>query len=450
MPDWPDKNEALIEEFLDQLGYAPHNRWVYRSMLRHFQRYISNRRRHLSVPSVESWVKASARTISLPCAIQRVVSVKRFLDWLVERGIVPKNPFTQLREQFECSSTAAIARALVQPDSASALEALRPPPRYASHLGQLMREHVQRMRVLGMRYSHEDKFVRFDLYLQERAGAENESFAALARDYVAAVSSPATKVDRLRVTRVVAKALQREGIAVAEPARDRLLIQEVTRRRVRPYIYSVAEIEKLLETARNYGSSTAPLRSAALYCMVTLAYCAGLRLGELAGLQMKDVDLDEHTIEIRDTKFFKSRILPLSFSSIAVVRDYLIVRSEAGSSTHPDALLFCHPGGGYSRVRLGQLLRKVIRLAGLNTITGRGGPRLHDLRHTFVVHRMTQWYQRGINPQSRLQHLATYLGHRDIHSTLVYLTITQELLQQANQRFRAAETDVLKVIQGAT
>ena len=62
---------------------------------------------------------------------------------------------------------------------------------------------------------------------------------------------------------------------------------------------------------------------------------------------------------------------------------------------------------------------------------------------------MTQWYQRGINPQSRLQHLATYLGHRDIHSTLVYLTITQELLQQANQRFRAAETDVLKVIQGA-
>jgi hypothetical protein len=61
---------------------------------------------------------------------------------------------------------------------------------------------------------------------------------------------------------------------------------------------------------------------------------------------------------------------------------------------------------------------------------------------------MTQWYQQGINPQGRLTHLATYLGHSDIHSTLIYLTITQELLQHANQRFRAAETDVLKVVRG--
>ena len=61
---------------------------------------------------------------------------------------------------------------------------------------------------------------------------------------------------------------------------------------------------------------------------------------------------------------------------------------------------------------------------------------------------MTQWYRQGINPQGRLAHLAAYLGHRDINSTLVYLTITQELLQQANQRFRTAEADVLKVIQG--
>ena len=59
---------------------------------------------------------------------------------------------------------------------------------------------------------------------------------------------------------------------------------------------------------------------------------------------------------------------------------------------------------------------------------------------------MTAWYREGINPQSRLPYLATYLGHRDIHSTLVYLTITQDLLQHANSRFRAAETSVLNVI----
>jgi integrase len=88
----------------------------------------------------------------------------------------------------------------------------------------------------------------------------------------------------------------------------------------------------------------------------------------------------------------------------------------------------------------------LIRVAGLKQTTGRTGPRVHDLRHAFVVHRMTSWYEQGINPQTRLPYLAAYLGHRNIHSTLVYLTITQELLQHANERFRTAEAEVLRVI----
>src|SRR3989475_10559579 len=67
----------------------------------------------------------------------------------------------------------------------------------------------------------------------------------------------------------------------------------------------------------------------------------------------------------------------------------------------------------------------------------RTGPRFHDLRHTFVVHRMLAWYRAGINPQERLPYLATYLGHKDVYSTLVYLTITQDLLQEAHARFHA-------------
>jgi site-specific recombinase XerD len=182
--------------------------------------------------------------------------------------------------------------------------------------------------------------------------------------------------------------------------------------------------------------------------MITLAYCAGLRVSELLGLEMRDVNAEEATIEIRDSKFFKSRCLPLSSSAMAVVRDYLTTRAKAGMAGHPESPFFCHAQGGYGRARASELLRKIIHLAGLKPNGGRGGPRIHDLRHSFVVHRMTQWYRQGINPQGRLAHLAAYLGHRDINSTLVYLTVTQELLQQANQRFRTAEADVLKVIQG--
>ena len=230
------------------------------------------------------------------------------------------------------------------------------------------------------------------------------------------------------------------------PARDRMLVQEAVRKRCRPYIYTPEEVRRLLETARRYPSPKAPLRPLTLYTMLLLGYCAGLRIGEIVGLELKDVDLDDATIEIRDTKFFKSRRLPLSSSALTALREYLEARRKAGVSADPDAPLFCHEKGGYSYVAAEGLLRRVIHNAGLRPKIGRGGPRIHDLRHTFVVHRMTTWYREGINPQSRLPHLAAYLGHRDIHSTLIYLTITQELLQHANERFRRTQTDVLDVI----
>ena len=89
-------------------------------------------------------------------------------------------------------------------------------------------------------------------------------------------------------------------------------------------------------------------------------------------------------------------------------------------------------------------MRNVIRLAGFKPQPGRIGPRVHDLRHSFVVNRMLAWYHEGINPQSRLPYLATYLGHKDINSTLVYLTITQELLQEACNRFHTFAAEALQ------
>lgn len=448
MPKWPDKEETLLNEFLQQSGYAPKNLWGYRSMLRHFQRFVSKRKQPFTKQTLRAWLKRSVAETTLEYSVARSVFVKRFLDWLVVRGVIGSNPFQELRDQYECPSTTAVVRALLDPEPTTALEALRPPPRYASHLGPIIREHVERMRALGFRYSNERPFLRFDRYLKVQPDAEDKPFSQLARDYIAADPSPAGKLHRLCVTRAVARALQRTGAAVVEPPSDRLLRREVERNRVRPYIYSTAEIQKLLDTARRYEVSKWPLRAAVLHCMFALAYCAGLRLNELVCLELKDVNLVQRTIEVRETKFFKSRRLPLSSSAMDVLRDYLHTRAQSGAPADPDARLFCHAGGGYSRATVGALLRRIVRVAGLKPNAGRCGPRIHDLRHTFVVHRMTQWYQQGINPQARLAHLATYLGHRDIHSTLIYLTITRELLQHANDRFRAAEPDVLRAVQG--
>jgi integrase/recombinase XerD len=182
--------------------------------------------------------------------------------------------------------------------------------------------------------------------------------------------------------------------------------------------------------------------------MLVLAYCAGLRLGEIVRLNVSDFDIDDRVIEVRGTKFFKSRRLPLSDSVVATLQLYLSARKGAGASMAPDAALFWHQqaGGRYSRDMAGKLLVRVLRRAKLKPAPGRIGPRVHDLRHAFVASRMLAWYREGINPQSRLPFLATYLGHKNIHSTLVYLTVTQDLLQQASERFRVRGAQLLRTL----
>jgi site-specific recombinase XerD len=171
--------------------------------------------------------------------------------------------------------------------------------------------------------------------------------------------------------------------------------------------------------------------------MFVLAYCAGLRMGEIVHLRVGDIRLDEQSLDIRDTKFFKSRRLPLSASAMGALSRYLVARRQAGLPAAPDTPLFCHHRGGYAYITANHLLRRVLRFAGLKTGTGRVGPRIHDIRHSFVVHRMTAWYREGIDPQTKMPYLWTYLGHRSLHSSLVYMTITQELLHLANDRFHA-------------
>ena len=184
--------------------------------------------------------------------------------------------------------------------------------------------------------------------------------------------------------------------------------------------------------------------------MLLLAYCAGLRRSELARLDLGDVDLRSGTITIRETKFFKTRILPLPDTVMAELRAYIDARRRAGASQDPQSGLFWHDQGNgrYTSAAIAWLLVDIMRRAELKPRTaGRTGPRLHDLRHSMVVNRMLQWYRSGINPQDRLPFLATYLGHRDINSTLVYITVTQDLLQQASERFRVVGARCLASVQ---
>jgi len=212
----------------------------------------------------------------------------------------------------------------------------------------------------------------------------------------------------------------------------------VARHYRKPHIYSPADVRRLLEIARSYPSPRAPLRPLSAYTMLLLAYCAGLRRSEVARLDLGDVDLECGTITIRQTKFFKTRILPLPDGVMVELRAYLDARRRAGAPQGPQSGLFWHDQGNdrYTPAAVAWQLVDILRRAGLKPPSGRTGPRLHDLRHSMVVNRILQWYRSGVNPQDRLPFLATYLGHRDINSTLVYITVTQDLLQEASERLR--------------
>ncbi len=177
-----------------------------------------------------------------------------------------------------------------------------------------------------------------------------------------------------------------------------------------------------------------------------------MRVSEIAHLNLGDVDLTAGTIAIRETKFFKSRILPLAASVVAPLRGYMEARRRSGAPQDPASGLFWHDQNGtrYATTTVMRLFVDILRRAGLKPPRGRTGPRIHDLRHSFVVNRILEWYRAGINPQDKLPFLATYLGHRDIHSTLVYITVTQDLLQQANERFRAFGAHCLQVAKGGS
>lgn len=439
MTIWSDAGVVLITRYVDGLDYqGVRSRRPCASVLRRFHRFLEQQSTgSLSTHSITCWLGHEAAASPRSMVIRRAQIVDTFLDWLVDAGHLASNPFAELRHACRPRGTRSIVPALLAADPERALAALHPFPPYASRFGPTLRDHVTRMRALGYRCS-EDRFLRFDRFVQQRA-ASDEPLDAVISAYVRNARSPAMQMDRLKVGRVFTRALQRHDPMVPDPPEyDPLVKRAMLRSRCQPHIYSPEEIATLLRTARTMPSPHAPLRPLTLYTMVVLAYCAGLRMGELTRLQVGDVHLELGALEIQQSKFFKSRRLPLRRTVVAALAAYLEARRRSGRPTGPDASLF-----GYAFQSGEALLRRVIHTAGLKPEHGRGGARVHDLRHTFVVHRMLEWYRQGINPQSRLPYLATYLGHRDIHSTLVYLTITQDLLGLAGERFRTLGADLL-------
>lgn len=455
MKTWPDTDGSIINHYLSQLRLrCPTTPIYYRQALRSFQEVVSQHQFSLSQVSrddLKAWLRARAAHWPESTLLHRARIVNRFLDFLVREELISSNPVADLCAEYCVKSSQAILRALLTPDPDQALEALRQFPPFGSVLGDLMRNHIALMRSRGFRYETQARwFLRFDRFLQAHPELSDEPVPAMLQHWSAVRSTPHHQAECEKLARALTKALRHVDPAIKPKRPDPRPVQQAARQWRRPYIYSPEEIRRLLDVARTYPSPRAPLRPISLYTTLVLAYCAGLRVGELARLNLGDVDLQSGTITIRQTKFFKSRILPLSGSALSALREYLDARHDAKAPQSPDSGLFWHDQGNdrYTSHGIAWALVDILRRAEIKPPKGKTGPRVHDLRHSFVVNRILEWYRAGINPQEQLPFLATYLGHRDIHSTLVYITVTQDLLQQASERFRAFGADCLHVSEG--
>jgi integrase/recombinase XerD len=211
----------------------------------------------------------------------------------------------------------------------------------------------------------------------------------------------------------------------------------------KPYIYSTDELQQLLDgskilDARNRKSGQAAgITPLTFRTLVLLLYGAGLRLSEALALTVDDVDLSAGQLVVRNTKFFKTRLLPIGPRLSSALRLYaetrLVLLNRPPSA---DTYLLRRHGMGISRQVAERYFRMVRSHVGMRRRDGAYfQPRLHDLRHTFAVHRLVAWYRQGADVQLLLPKLSTYLGHIGLAETQHYLTMTPDLLGEAGQRF---------------
>jgi site-specific recombinase XerD len=216
----------------------------------------------------------------------------------------------------------------------------------------------------------------------------------------------------------------------------------------RPYIYSTDELRRILDGSRildarnrrsGQAASVAPLTFRTL---ILVLYGAGLRLSEALALTLDDVDLSASTLVVRNTKFFKTRLLPIGPKLSSALGLY--AESRLALLDRPPAartFFLRRHGIAISGQAAERYFRMVRSHLGMRRQDGAYfQPRLHDLRHAFAVHRLVAWYRQGADVQLLLPKLSTYLGHIGLAETQHYLTMTPDLLREAGRRFESYAT----------
>jgi integrase len=310
---------------------------------------------------------------------------------------------------------------------------------FRSELASEIVAFIAAKRAFGRKYMTDERMLRlFDAYLAERDVARPDDVTPAMID--AFLASRRTGPRYFNSLRAIVHRLMRWLVA-----QGRLKRCDLTGRRRPvldpriPFIFDPALARRLLGMAADLDDYGWARRRGMTYkTLFALFYGLGLRASEGCRLQCGDVDLDRCLLTIRAGKFGKTRLVPFGSKVGGLLREQLEYRRPQGRRLDPSAPLFtfdgrrCIDSGGVSMTFLA-----LVRRMQLDIPDGMAAPRMHDLRHSFAVGTLLRWYRQGINAGERLHYLSTFMGHADPASTVVYLTITDDLLKEANRRFES-------------
>ncbi|MEP6905521.1 MAG: tyrosine-type recombinase/integrase [Gemmatimonadales bacterium] len=298
----------------------------------------------------------------------------------------------------------------------------------------LAQDYLSERRALGFDLSIPgDQITAFARFIDE-VGHTGPLTTGITLDWVqgqAKHAAPFSWARRLDVLRPFAKYLTRLDPATEFP---QTAIFGRSHRRLAPHIYREQEICDLRTAARRLDPHGG-LRPATYETIFGLIAATGLRLSEALHLRCGDVELEQGIVTVRNTKFRKSRHVPIHATAVTALNRYMAVRARHGAISL-DSLLFLSSSGGLLPTRtIHWVFQKLRAELGWTARGAYAQARIHDLRHTFICRRVQLWHEHGADIDNAMAALSTYVGHAKVSDTYWYLTGIPDLMAVAGKRF---------------
>lgn len=305
--------------------------------------------------------------------------------------------------------------------------------------GHLMR-YLDLRRAFGSPVGANAKWLsRFTDFLGSEQDRVQPVTSQLVFDWIDATMAPeSTPLNRSRRLSVVRQFLEYLSASVPDTQVPELRLLAGYRRPT-PFIFTAEEITAILAEAA--AAKPGDFASVVLHTALGLLASTGIRTGEALGLDRNDVMPRDRpgTLFIRESKFGKSRLVPVHPSVAKQLSVYAGHRELLGYGIDTPAFFVSRHRRRLSHQSLANGFGAIIRKLAIKERNGSRRPTLHSLRHTFVVTRLRCWHDQGVDVNTRLEHLSTYLGHVDFHETFWYVTATPELLVTATAAFTAPD-----------